>query len=199
MINRKMISIFLILCTIVCSVGCNKPTPVSEQLATVYDKYQLSSTVSTVNLDSGGYYTMEKSPSVLNQPSSIVVDYIVASKRIPDTGALTITYAEFNNELDTKNTFEKMQNEFKDMIAESGTGYYDGNCVIGFYVPQLGNHDNFCVFSLLYRTETQIIYVYEQGPVSYVDQNQALVNDVCNTIGFNSSETYTTIRKTLDE
>ena len=92
-----------------------------------------------------------------------------------------------------------MQNEFKDMIAESGTGYYDGNCVIGFYVPQLGNHDNFCVFSLLYRTETQIIYVYEQGPVSYVDQNQALVNDVCNTIGFNSSETYTTIRKTLDE
>lgn len=41
--------------------------------------------------------------------------------------------------------------------------------------------------------------VYEQGPVSYVDQNQALVNDVCNTIGFNSSETYTTIRKTLDE
>lgn len=199
MINRQVINAFLGICVLVCSTGCAKTVPISKQLASIYDKYQYSSTVSTVNLDSGGYYTTEKVPQILNQPSSIVADYIIANKRVPDTAALTITYAEFTNELDTKNTFEKMQNEIMDKLNESGTGYYQGNYVIGFYVPQIGNHDNYCIFYLLYRSETKVVYVIEQGPVSFVDQNQDLVNDICKTIGVDSSETYTTVRKTLDE
>ena len=199
MINRRMFSAFLGMCILVCSTGCAKTTPMSEQLASVYDKYQFSSTVSTVNLNSGGYYTTEKVPEILYQPSSIVVDYIIASKRVPDTATLSITYAEFNNELDTKNTFEMMQAEIKEKLSESGTGYYEGNFVIGFYVPQIGNHDNLCIFYLLYRTETKIVYVIEQGPVSFIDQNQDLVNDICKTVGYDTSENYTTVRKSLDE
>ena len=202
---KKLAAIFCSAVIVLCGCTAQKdvvPTTaplMSEQLVAVYDKYQFSSTVSTVNLDSGGYYMMENAPNILHQPISSVADYIIASKRIPDTAALTITYAEFNNEIDAKNTFELAQNDILNMLNESGTGYYDGNCVIGFYVPTLGNQDQNCVYYLLYRTGTQIIYVYEQGPVSYVDQNQELVNDVCKTVGFDPSEKFTNVRQSLDE
>ena len=197
---KRIVSAFLCICLIIGSAGCKKqPAPMSEQLSSVYAKYQFSSTISTVNLDSGGYYTTEKPSQILNQPSSVVVDYIFANKRVSDTAKLNITYVEYNNELDTKNSFERLQSEFKDKLTASGAGFYDENYVIGFFVPQLGNHDNFCVYSLLYRIGTKIVYVYEDGPVSYIDQNQDMVNEICKTVGFDLSENYTTARKSLDK
>ena len=38
-----------------------------------------------------------------------------------------------------------------------------------------------------------------EGPVSFVDQNQGLVNDICKTVGLDPSENYTAIRLKLDE
>lgn len=199
MTSRKIINAFLVASILICSVACTKTVPMSEQLASVFDKYKFSSTVSSVNLDLGGYYTTDKVPEILYQPSSVVADYIMANKRIVDTANLVITYAEFNNEIDTSNTFGIMQTEIKDKLSESGTGYYDNNMVIGFYVPTLGNDDEYCVFYLLYRSGTKIVYVFEQGPVSFVDQNQDLVNEICQTVGFDPSEKYNTIRKSMDE
>ena len=199
MTNRRTISAFLGICILIGLMGCAKSVPMSKQLASILDKYKFSSTVSSVNLDSGGYYTTDNVPEILYQPSSVVADYIMANKRIVDTANLVITYAEFKNEVDANNTFETMQTEIKDKISESGTGYYDNNMVIGFYVPTIGNDDEYCVFYLLYRSGTKIVYVFEQGPVSVVDQNQDLVNEICQTIGFDPSEYYNTIRKSLDE
>lgn len=199
MTSRKIINAFLVASILICSVGCNKTVPMSEQLVSVFDKYKFSSTISSVNLDSGGYYTTDNVPEILYQPSSVVADYIMANKRIPNTASLTITYAEFNNEVDTNNTFETMQTEIKDKLSESGTGYYDNNLIIGFYIPVLGTQDEYCLYYLLYRSGTKIVYVFEQGPVSFVDQNQDLVNEICQTVGFDPSEKYNTIRKSMDE
>ena len=47
------------------------------------------------------------------------------------------------------------------------------------------------------RTENQ--QHNKQGPVSFVDQNQGLVNDIRKTVGLDPSENYTAIRQKLDE
>ena len=187
---KNKICLVLVLCMLLGLSGCKKTTPMSEQLASVFESYHFSSTMSTVNLDSSGYYLTQIPPKVIHQPSSAVVDYIGAAKRVPDTAVLSITYDEYNNEQDAKNVFETEKERIITQISESGTGYNVDNFVIGFYVPTIGNNNDFCLYYVLYRSNTTILYINEQGPVSCVEENQNLVVDVCKTVGFDPTENY---------
>ena len=180
----------LIVCFLFGLAGCKKNTPMSEQLASVFENYHFSSTMSTVNLNSRGYYSTKIPPKVIHQPSSAVVDYVGASKRIPEEAVLNITCAEYNNEQDAENVFETEKGKILSQISESGTGYNVDNLVIGFYVPTIGNNNDFCLFYLLYKAKNTIVYINEQGPISYVEENQNLVLDICKTVGFDPTENY---------
>ena len=180
----------LVVCMLFGLAGCKKNAPMSEQLASVFENYHFSSTMSTVNLDSSGYYSTQIPPKVIHQPSSAVVDYIGASKRIPDTAVINIAYAEYKNEQDAKNVFEIQKEKILSQISESGTGYNVDNFVIGFYVPTIGNNNDFCLYYVLYRSNTTIVYINEQGPVSNIEENQNLVVDICKTVGFDPTENY---------
>lgn len=187
---KKKLCALLVVCMLICSTGCQKTTPMSEQLATVFEKYHFSPTMSSVNLNSNGYYVTQIPPKVLHQPGSTVVDYIGAAKRVPEKAVLGITYAEYSNEQDAKNVFENEQKKILSQISESGTGYSVDNYVIGFYVPTIGNNDNTCLFYILYKSDSTIVYINEQGPLSYVEENQDLVAEVCKTVCFDPTDNY---------
>ena len=157
-------------------------------------------------MDSSGYYVTEKPAQVFSQPSSVVDDYFCAMKRDPDTANsinrtsyFSVIYAEFTNEQDTKNVFATGNSDIVSHISESGLGYYTDNSVIGFYVPTIGKHDEFCIFSLLYRSDSAIIYITVQGPLSYIEQQQDLIIKACKTVGYDPTEKYNELLATLKE
>lgn len=189
---KNKFCLVFIMCMLLSLAGCKKFLPMSEQLTSVFENYQFSSTVSQVNLDSSGWYSTQIPPNVMSQPSSAVIDYIGASKRVPNTAVMNIAYAEYKNEQDAKNVFETQKERIEKglfQIPESGTEYYTDNFVIGFCVPT-GDTNGLCLYYLLYRSNTTIVYINEQGPISFVEENSALVADICKTVGFDPTENY---------
>ena len=189
---KNKFCLVLVMCMLLSLAGCQKFLPVSEQLVSVFEDYSFSSTVSTANLDSSGYYSTQIPSNVMDQPSSAVADYIGASKRIPNTAVINIVYAEYKNEQDAKNVFEVQKGKIEKALfqfPDSGTEYCTDNFVIGFCVPT-GDTDGLCLYYLLYRSSTTIVYINEQGPISFVEENQPLVTDACKTVGFDPTENY---------
>lgn len=205
---KKVFSALLCISFLIVSTACSqkKQIPISEALTKVFNESNFSSTESELNLDSSGYYVTEKPAQVFSQPSSVVDDYFCAMKRDPDTANsinrtsyFSVIYAEFTNEQDTKNVFATGNSDIVSHISESGLGYYTDNSVIGFYVPTIGKHDEFCVFSLLYRSDSAIIYITVQGPLSYIEQQQDLIIKACKTVGYDPTEKYNELLATLKE
>ncbi len=186
---KNKIIMLLVVCVVLCSTGCKKTATMSKQLTKVFEDYHFSSTISTVNLDSSGYYSTQTPPKVIHQPSTAVVDYIGASKRIPEKAVINIAYADYNKEQDAQNVYEIEKEKIVSKTKESGTDFITDNLVIGIYVPEFGNNDNICLFFLLYKSNTAIVYINEQGPISYVEENKALIIDICKTVGFDPTET----------
>ena len=205
---KKVFSALLCISFLIVSTACSqkKQIPISEALTKVFNESNFSSTESELNLDSSGYYVTEKPAQVFSQPSSVVDDYFCAMKRDPDTANsinrtsyFSVIYAEFTNEQDTKNVFATGNSDIVSHISESGLGYYTDNSVIGFYVPTIGEHDEFCAFSILYRSDSAIIYITVQGPLSYIEQHQDIIIKACKTVGYDPTEKYNELLATLKE
>ena len=188
--TKHAICILLSLCCVLGSTACFRNIPMSEKIASVFDAYHYSATESTVNLQTSGYYTTKKPAKVMNQPSTAAVDYIRANKQVEETSSLVILYAEFENEIDANNAFEAEKSKILAQITESGTGYSVDNYIIGFYIPTLGNLNEICFFYLMYKSEKRMVYIKEVGPLSFVEDNNNLVVDVCKVLGFDPTDNY---------
>ena len=188
--TRQVICILLSLCCVIGPAACSKSEPMSEKIASVFDKHNYSTTVSMVNQLTSGCYTTEKPAKVINQPSTAAVDYIRANRQEEDISSLVIIYAEFEKEIDAKNAFEAETSKILTKVSESGTGYSVDNYIIGFYVPTIGNQNEICFFYLMYKSGNKVIYINEMGPLSFVEDNNELVVDVCKIIGLDPTDNY---------